>query len=198
MKPLRDEFLEPGEVVQGIEKGTRWVSLPTPWGEVALYVLKFIACEGRFSFLFAYHFKFLNHLRHQKYINMLYFLWKSLDLMCIMVKNSKNIDTSLAYHGMIRLLVEDALKKINQIWESFMRVSPNTRKTSRKRRSTLENTHETPRKKSVRKESRRILRDETPTNSMKRPRTRSRSRDKKEQQYQEKLFSQNKEIYTIP
>ena len=118
--------------------------------------------------------------------------------MCRMVKNSKNPDTSLAYHGMLRLLVEDTLKKINQIWESFMRVSPNTRKTSRKRRSTLENTHETQRKKSVCKESRRILRDENPTNSMERPRTRSRSRDKKEQQYKENLFSQNEEIDTVP
>ena len=71
--------------------------------------------------------------------------------MCRMVKNSKNPDTSLACHGMIRLLVEDALKKINQIWESFMRVSPSTRKTSKKRRNTLENTHETPRKKSIHK-----------------------------------------------
>ena len=86
--------------------------------------------------------------------------------MCIMVKNSKNLDTSLAYHGMIRLLVEDGLKKINQIWESFMRVSPNTVKTSRKRKSTLENTPETPRRKSEHKESKRVLQAETPTSSM--------------------------------
>ena len=86
--------------------------------------------------------------------------------MCIMVKNSKNLDTSLAYHGMIRLLVEDALKKINQIWESFMRVSPNTGKTSRKRRSTLENTPETLRRKSEHKESKRVLQAKTPTSSM--------------------------------
>ena len=46
MKPLGDEFLEPSEVVQGTKKGTRRVSLWSPWGEVALCVLKFITCEG--------------------------------------------------------------------------------------------------------------------------------------------------------
>ena len=86
--------------------------------------------------------------------------------MCRMVKNSKNPDTSLAYHGMLRMLVEDTLKKINQIWESFMRVSPNIGKTSRKRRSTLENTPETPRRKSEHKERKRVLQAKTPTRSM--------------------------------
>ena len=64
IKPLIDTFLESGELVQGTEKGTRRDSFPTPWGEVVLYVCKFITCEGRFSLVFANHFKILNHLRH--------------------------------------------------------------------------------------------------------------------------------------
>ena len=64
-----------------------------------------------------------------------------------MVKASKNIDTSLAYHGLIRLLVEDALQKQNQTWESSVGISSSTRKTGRKKRNTLENTLKTPRKK---------------------------------------------------
>ena len=107
--PLIDAFLEPFELMQGIEKGTRRKSLPIPWGEVALCMCKFLTCEGRFSLVFSYQFKILNHLRHQKYINMSYFLWKSLELMRKMVKGSKNPDTSLAYHGLIILLVEDSL-----------------------------------------------------------------------------------------
>ena len=109
IKPLIDAILEPGELVQGTEKGTRQNSVPIPWGEVALRVYKFITCKGRFSLVFDYHFKILNHLRHHKYISMPYFMWKSLELMRRMVKGSKNPDTSLSYHGLIRLLVEDSL-----------------------------------------------------------------------------------------
>ena len=111
IKPLIDAFLEPSELVQGIEKGTRRNSLPIPWGEVALCVCKILTCEGRFSLVFSYHFKIRNHLRNHKYINMSYFLWKSLELMSSMAKGSKNLDTSIAYHGLIILLVDYALQK---------------------------------------------------------------------------------------
>ena len=75
---------------------------------------------------------------------MSYFLWKYLYFMCRMVHSSKNPYTILAYHGLIRFLVEDTLQKRNQTWESFRRVSPSTRKTSKKRHNTLENTFENP------------------------------------------------------
>ena len=78
-----------------------------------------------------------------------------------------------------------------------MRVSPSTKQTLRKRRSTLENTPETPRRKSMHKGIRRILQDETQTSSMERPRTKSGLGDKKEQQCQEKSFIQNDEFDTV-
>ena len=146
-------------------------------GEVVLCVCKFITCEGQFSLVFSYHFKILNHLRHHKYINMSYFMWKYLELMSRMVKGSKNLDKSLAYHGLIIFLVKYPLQKKNYTWESFVGISSSTRHAGRKKRKTLEDTLETPRKKLDYTGNRRRLQAETPTSSIEGPHTLTRSRD---------------------
>ena len=64
IKSLIDMFLEPGELLEGTYKGIRRNSLPILWAKVVLCICKFITCEGRFSLVFANHFKILNHLRH--------------------------------------------------------------------------------------------------------------------------------------
>ena len=102
---------------------------------------------------------------------MLYFLWKYLELMRRMVKGSKNPYTSLTYHGLIRLLVEYALQKQNQTWESFVGISSSTRQIGRKKRKTLEDTPETPRKKLAYMGNMRSLQAKTATSSIEGPHT---------------------------
>ena len=80
------------------------------------------------------------------------------------------------------------------MWESFVGISSSTRRTGRKKRNTLENTPETPRKKLVHTGNEISLQAKTLTSSMEGPHTRLRSRDQEERQDREKLLSQNDEF----
>lgn len=52
--------------------------LPYRWEDVALFIQKFITCEGHFRIIFNYHFQLLAHLRTGKLINLPYYLLNSL------------------------------------------------------------------------------------------------------------------------
>jgi hypothetical protein len=41
-----------------------------------------------------------------------------------MVKEGENSETGFDHHGLIRLLVENDLAKINQMWDVFVEISP--------------------------------------------------------------------------
>lgn len=60
------------------KKGCKRVSLP-PYFEYAAYIIKYLTCEGRFSYLHSHHFKLLSHMRHGLIINVLNFLLKFLE-----------------------------------------------------------------------------------------------------------------------
>lgn len=126
MLPSRADFLEPGEVVRDGGKGVQRMSLPNPWSEVAYFVRKYFTCEGRHSLLFGYHFKLLTHLRHQRLLNLPYFLLRSLQSMSHNVKHTNNPGASLSHHGLRKLLRVYALSRFST-WETFLRpVTPVT------------------------------------------------------------------------
>jgi hypothetical protein len=52
-----------------------------PWDELAYLIQKFITCEGRFSIIYLYHIKLLQHLKSDYEINIPYFLLQSLSKM---------------------------------------------------------------------------------------------------------------------
>ena len=60
------------------KKGVPRSWLIHPWDEVAHVIQKFITCEGRFSVMYLYHIKLMQHLRGDCEINIPYFLLQSL------------------------------------------------------------------------------------------------------------------------
>jgi hypothetical protein len=93
---------------------------------VAYHILKYISCEGRLSVFYAYHFRLLHqlrHLSHQKLKEILiipYFLLQSLKEMSTKVKGGKK--EALAHHGLIKLIVYEALGNLKHkvSWEYFV------------------------------------------------------------------------------
>ena len=61
----KKEFFPPEEEFSEDKNGVRRTSLLPPWNEVSLQIMKYITCEGRFSIVYAYHFRLLTELRHQ-------------------------------------------------------------------------------------------------------------------------------------
>ena len=87
--------------------------------------MKYITCEGRFSIVYGYHFRPLTELRHQMdlpaedKLSIPYFLLQSMAECAIKLR--EGTPDQVAHHGLIKLLVEDALHtyKIPLSWEAF-------------------------------------------------------------------------------
>jgi len=108
------------------DKNEVWrTSLPPLWSEVSFQIMKYITCEGRFNIIYGYHFRLLNELRHgmdlppEEKLSIPYFLLQSLSE-CGTKLNEGTLD-QLAHHGIIKLLVENALHTytVPLSWEIF-------------------------------------------------------------------------------
>ena len=107
----------------------RRTSLPPLLSEVSFQIMKYITCEGRFSIIYGYHFRLLCELRHgidlppAKKLSIPYFILQS--LIEFGTKLNEGIPDQLAHHGLIKLLVEDALHTytIPISWEIFINMS---------------------------------------------------------------------------
>ena len=121
----KKEFFPPEVSFTEDKNGVRRTSLLPPWNEVSLQIMKYITCEGHYSILYAYHFQLLSELRHridlpaEQRLSIPYFLLQS--LMECATKLKDGIPDQVAHHGLIKLLVEDALHsyKVPLAWESF-------------------------------------------------------------------------------
>ena len=72
----------------------------------------YITCEGRFAFLFKYHFRFLQHLSHEAKMNLPLFSFKSLQKMSSRVKeHPDHTKQSVFHHGLIKLVISTMLRK---------------------------------------------------------------------------------------
>ena len=96
------------------KNGVKREFLLNPWPQVAYHFLIYITCDGRLSFVYAYNFIFLHHLRHlfhqnpKQNLSIPFFLLQSLREMSTKVKRGKN--ESLEHHGLIKIVVCDSLE----------------------------------------------------------------------------------------
>jgi hypothetical protein len=122
----KNEFFLPNEKPDEDKNGIKRESLPHPWPEVAYHIIKYITCEGIMSVVYSYHFRLLHQLRHlsnqepHKNLSIPYFLLQSLKEMSLKVQKGKQ--DFLAHHGLIKLIVSDALRSLkhNILWEYFI------------------------------------------------------------------------------
>ena len=109
----KKKFFQDNETPVEDKNGIRRASIPYPWDEVSYQVIKYISCEGRHNIVYGYHFRILQELRygmdtptHQK-LSIPYFLLQSL------IDSSTKVQAvnsgQLAHHGLIKILVEEAL-----------------------------------------------------------------------------------------
>jgi len=125
----KKEFFLPEEQYSEDKNGVQRASLQPFWSEVSLQIMKYITCEGRFIIMYGYHFCLLTELRHKmdlpskQKLSILYFLLQSL-IECS-TKLKEGTQNQLAHHGLIKLLIEDALHTytVPFSWEVFHNMS---------------------------------------------------------------------------
>ena len=102
-------------------KGIPVHALKEEWASLLLVIQKFVTCEGRFGSMYMYHAILLMNFLENQTLNLPYFLLLSLKKMSIRVqKHIGNIDPRLYHHGLIKILIEDHLKKNKDTWEQFL------------------------------------------------------------------------------
>ena len=91
------------------------------WIEPIKILQRCITCEGRFDFVFKYHFRFLQHLSHESKMNLAFFFLKSLQNMSSRVKEHQDHTKQLVFHhGLIKLVISTVLQKREKTWEHFL------------------------------------------------------------------------------
>ena len=89
-------------------------SLPWPWNQVAIFLKKYITCEGRYQTIYHSEFPLLSHLRHRDLINIPFYLFNDLHHMAVFVRADKRPLSSLTHHGLIKLIILWTLAQQNQ------------------------------------------------------------------------------------
>jgi hypothetical protein len=84
-------------------------------------IQRVIACAGRYSYFQAYHLRILAHFESNLLMNFPYFFYKSLEKMSSLTqKNTINPKASLCHHGLVKLLVMDALNQQGRTWVDYV------------------------------------------------------------------------------
>ena len=80
-----ENYLLPN-VVADWGKGVHIQKFKPEWRELIKILQSYVTCEGRYSFVFKYHFRFLQNLNHESKMNLPFFFLKSLQKMSSRVR----------------------------------------------------------------------------------------------------------------
>ena len=77
-------------VVADWGKGVSIQNFKPEWIEPIKILQIYVTCEGRFAFVFKYHFRFLQHLSHESKMNLPFLFLKILQKMSCRVKEHQD------------------------------------------------------------------------------------------------------------
>lgn len=113
---IRDEYRDPNQA-----KGICRNYLKKEWEERVKLDKNFLTCERRYTIVFLYHMRFLFHFAGIRTLNLPYFILKSLTKMVARIQTHQEASKYNMYHqAIIKVLVEEELKKRNQTWDHFL------------------------------------------------------------------------------
>lgn len=116
-----DEFMKDEYVGTDIATGIPRTHLKENYSKLLMIIKKYFTYEGRFHMVYQYRFKLILHFTGKKDIDPSFYLFISLRKMVDKVQTRpKNNDTIVFNHGLIKLLLLEALGKINRDWSSFL------------------------------------------------------------------------------
>jgi hypothetical protein len=102
---VQQSFFLAGERRVPKGRGVQLSSLPPPWPEVSRFIKHYLTCEGRYQVVYQHDFLLLSHLRHNKRVNIPYFLLGCLKNMAHYCRRAKDPAQSLTHHRLVQLLI---------------------------------------------------------------------------------------------
>ena len=99
-------------VVADSGKGVPIQNFKPEWIEPIKVLQSYVTCEGRFSFVFKYHFRFLQHLSNESKMNLPFLFLKRLqNISCRVREHQDHTKQSIFHHGLIKLIISTILQK---------------------------------------------------------------------------------------
>ena len=84
-------------------------------------IQRYITCEGRFSTVYRYHMRFMQHVTSANKLYLPFFLLKSLEKMPARFRNHPtSAGSNMFHHGLFNLLITKELGKIEKSWSHFL------------------------------------------------------------------------------
>ena len=84
-------------------------------------IQRYVTCERRFSMVYHYHMRFLQHVTCDNKLNLPFYLLKSLEKMHVRAHNYPSSSSSnMFHHGLIKLLITQELGKVERSWSHFI------------------------------------------------------------------------------
>jgi hypothetical protein len=106
IKDVQQSFYLPEERIVLKGRGVQLSSLPPPWLRVARFIKHYLTCEGRYQAVYQHDFLLLSHLRHNKQVNIPYYLRGCLKNMAHYCRMAKDPTLSLTHHCLVQLLIQ--------------------------------------------------------------------------------------------
>jgi hypothetical protein len=110
---VQQSFFLAGERSVPKGRGVQLSSLPPPWPEVARFIKHYLTCEGRYQVVYQHDFLLLSHLRHNRRVNIPYFLLGCLKNMAHYCRRAKDPAQSLTHHRLVQLLINRGFEQQN-------------------------------------------------------------------------------------
>jgi hypothetical protein len=104
IRNAQQNFFFPEERIEFKGRGVQLSSFPPPWLEVARFIKHYLTCEGRYQVVYQHDFLLLSHLRHNRWVNIPYYLLGCLKNMAHYCRKAKDPTLSLTHHSLVQLL----------------------------------------------------------------------------------------------
>ena len=113
IRDVQQSFFLPEERIVLKGRGVHLSSLPPPWLRVARFIKHYLTCEGRYQVVYQHELLLLSHLRHNRRVNIPYYLLGCLKNMVPYCRKAKDPTLSLTHHRLIQLLIQTGFSQQN-------------------------------------------------------------------------------------
>jgi hypothetical protein len=113
IKDAQQNFFLPEEQIIFKGRGIQLSSLPPPWPGVAKFIKHYLTCEGRYQVVYQHELLLLSHLRHNRHVNIPYYLLGCLRNMVPYCRKAKEPTLSLTHHRLCQLLINRGFEQQN-------------------------------------------------------------------------------------
>jgi hypothetical protein len=113
IRGAQQNFFLPEEEIIFKGRGIQLSSLPPPWPGVAKFIKHYLTCEGRYQVVYQHELLLLSHLRHNRHVNIPYYLLGCLRNMVPYCRKEKEPTLSLTHHRLCQLLINRGFEQQN-------------------------------------------------------------------------------------